>query len=181
MIREIFMKDLARFTYFNAKMTTDISTYKFVVLPGWMVQPLWLAITHGDPEFKILHTARSRSKTEIFNQWKLTFKCTTCIIKLRARRLYNIPTITHINDIYNGDNTNYTVSTSSTKCRKSCRNVCKMSSDSIINLHSRATHGFIKLELWGPKSFVISISGGTNIIILYEQAVANGTSFQILK
>ena len=106
MIREIFMKDLARFTYFNAKMTTDISTYKFVVLPGWMVQPLWLAITHGDPEFKILHTARSRSKTEIFNQWKFTFKCTTCIIKLRARRLYNIPTITHINDIYNGDNNN---------------------------------------------------------------------------
>ena len=105
MIREIFMKDLARFTYFNAKMTTDISTYKFVVLPGWMVQPLWLAITHGDPEFKILHTARSRSKTEIFNQWKFTFKCTTCIIKLRARRLYNNPTITHINDIYNGDNT----------------------------------------------------------------------------
>ena len=95
------MKDLARFTYFNAKMTTDISTYKFVVLPGWMVQPLWLAITHGDPEFKILHTARSRSKTEIFNQWKFTFKCTTCIIKFRARR---IPTITHINDIYNGDN-----------------------------------------------------------------------------
>ena len=104
MIREIFMKDLARFTYFNAKMTTDISTYKFVVLPGWMVQPLWLTITHGDPEFKILHTARSRSKTEIFNQWKFTFKCTTCIIKLRARRLYNIPTITHIKDIYNGDN-----------------------------------------------------------------------------
>ena len=104
MIREIFMKDLARFTYFNAKMTTDISTYKFAVLPGWMVQPLWLAITHGDPELKILHTARSRSKTEIFNQWKFTFKCTTCIIKLRARRLYNIPTITHINDIYNGDN-----------------------------------------------------------------------------
>ena len=111
MIREIFMKDLARFTYFNAKMTTDISTYKFVVLPGWMVQPLWLAITHGDPKFKILHQNLisryqiwSRSKTEIFNQWKFTFKCTTCIIELRARRLYNIPTITHINDIYNGDN-----------------------------------------------------------------------------
>ena len=63
-------------------MTTDISTYKFVVIPGWMVQPLWPTITRGDPEFKILHTAQSRSKEKYLNPWKFIVKCTSCIVKI---------------------------------------------------------------------------------------------------